>query len=652
VSGIAGIIHFDGRPVEPGQVEAMTAAMHYRGPDGIDHWRRGNVALGQCMLRTTPESLEETQPLTNEDESLVLVMDGRVDNWEELRRELLGKGTVLRTRADAELVLRAYEVWGRECLPHIDGDFALVIWDARRHEAFCARDRMGNKPFVYHWIGKTLYFASEQQAILRQAPVVQVLNEDMVAEYLAAEWYSSTETLWQGVLRLEAAHSLTATASGSALKRYWAPDLQASLSFRNDEECAEHYRALLFDVVRRHSRASHPVACEVSGGLDSSAVFAVAETLRRQGQLPAPGLEGYTLDFSGDPDADEIDYCRAVGTHLGKAIHEITPSHVPLSWYQEIARHYRDFPDFPNGGEMGLPIAERAHANGARVLMNGLGGDQWLGGAAGASYTEAVANRQGRELLKIMAEDLQHVGLKTTMWQLLRHGLVPLMPKPAQAALRSVYVGLRRTGEQAESLAWLAAPMRTRALARRQACHQEFVGEARHVGQIRQLACLYDAYQMLAIEMSERYHAQAGLELRQPFWNAKMVEFAMASPERSRERGDVNKWLHRRAMQDLLPEAVLGRKCKAEFSIMFTRHLTALAPHMTATVLPRRAGWVDERSIRSMLRVCSDVPPSQWQGMDVWALWSLFGVDAVLAAAPLTDRIRSAESDFDLSEAT
>ncbi len=95
MSGIAGIIHFDGRPVEPGQVEAMTAAMHYRGPDGIHHWRRGNVALGQCMLRTTPESLEETQPLTNEDESLVLVMDGRVDNWEELRRELLGKGAVL-----------------------------------------------------------------------------------------------------------------------------------------------------------------------------------------------------------------------------------------------------------------------------------------------------------------------------------------------------------------------------------------------------------------------------------------------------------------------------------------------------------------------------------------------------------------------------
>ena len=196
MSGIAGIIHFDGRPVEPGQVEAMTAAMHTRGPDGIHHWRRGNVALGQCMLRTTPESLEETQPLTNEDESLVLVMDGRVDNWEELRRELLGKGAKLRTRADAELVLRAYEVWGRDCLTHIDGDFALLIWNARQQEAFCARDRMGSKPFQYQWNGKTLVFSSELRPIIDSQLVPKSINQFVLAEYLAAEWYSRDETLW------------------------------------------------------------------------------------------------------------------------------------------------------------------------------------------------------------------------------------------------------------------------------------------------------------------------------------------------------------------------------------------------------------------------------------------------------------------------
>ena len=103
MSGIAGIIRFDGAPVEPGRIAKMTYAMSHRGPDGIRHWVKGSVALGQCMLCTTPESREETQPLTSEDESLVLVMDGRVDNWEELRRELLGRGARLRDRSDAEL---------------------------------------------------------------------------------------------------------------------------------------------------------------------------------------------------------------------------------------------------------------------------------------------------------------------------------------------------------------------------------------------------------------------------------------------------------------------------------------------------------------------------------------------------------------------
>ena len=626
MSGIAGIIHFDGRPVEPGQVEAMTAAMNYRGPDGIDHWRRGNVALGQCMLRTTPESFEETQPLTNEDESLVLVMDGRVDNWEELRRELLGKGAMLRTRADAELVLRAYEVWGRDCLPRIDGDFALVIWDVRRQEAFCARDRMGNKPFIWHWTDKTLYFASEQQAILRQPSVAQILNEDVVAEYLAAQWLSRTETLWRGILRLEAAHTMVVTPSGPALSRYWEPDLQASLSFRGDQECAEYYRALLFDLVRCLSRSSHPIACEVSGGLDSSAIFAVATTLRQQGQLQAPALEGYTLDFSGDPDADEIDYCRSVAAHLGKSIHEITPSHVPLSWYQDVALKHQDFPDFPNGGAMGLPIAERARANGARVLMNGLGGDQWLCGSE-VCYAEAIAGRRGWELLRILGDDIQAAGLPTTLWRLLRHGIVPLLPERAQRDIRVAYARLRRTSALADQQAWLTEPMRARFRARR----QPLSSAVPRPGQSHQLACLYDAYQMLAIEMAERLYAQVGLEMRQPFWNARMVEFALATPERSRLRGNEDKWLHRRAMQGLLPENVLRRSSKAEFSITFSRCLTDLVPHMTETVLVRRSDWVKPQLVRTMLQACSEADPSAWRGMAAWALWGLFGVDAAVA---------------------
>ena len=248
MSAIAGIIHFDGMHVPPGQVEKMTAAMAYRGPDGIRHWTKDSVALGQCMLHTTKESLEESQPLTNEDESLVLVMDGRVDNWEELRKDLLARNAVLRDRSDAELVLRAYELWGRECLQRIDGDFALVIWDARRQVAFCARDRMGNKPFNYHWNGKTLVFASELHAILALPWVSQTLNEGVLAEFLAAEWYSRDETMWNGVMRLVAAHCMQVGNGGPGIERYWEPDLWGILPYSKDEEY----------VVKRYKSADTP----------------------------------------------------------------------------------------------------------------------------------------------------------------------------------------------------------------------------------------------------------------------------------------------------------------------------------------------------------------------------------------------------------
>ena len=207
MSGIAGIVHFDGRPVEPGQIEAMTAAMDYRGPDGINHWVHGHVALGQCMLRTTPESLEETQPLANEDGSLVLVMDGRLDNWEELRADLRKRSVALRDRSDTELVLRAYEIWGEGCLDHLDGDFALAIWDRIRQRLFCARDRMGHKPFYYRRENHRFTFASDPAALLAGSRL-PALNTGMLAEFLADEFHSLDETLWTGVHRLPPAHAL------------------------------------------------------------------------------------------------------------------------------------------------------------------------------------------------------------------------------------------------------------------------------------------------------------------------------------------------------------------------------------------------------------------------------------------------------------
>lgn len=584
MSGIACIIHFDGRPVEPGEMERMTASMAHRGPDGIRHWVKGNVALGHCQMCTTPESLKETQPWANEDESLVLVMDGRVDNWEELRAELLGRGVRLRNQSDAELVLRAYEEWGEDCLQHIDGDYGLLIWDARRRRTFCARDRMAVKPLQYHWNGRSLVVASELHAMFELPWVPRRINDGMMAEYIADEWHSRTETLWEEILRLEPAHWMFAAGEDPKPRRYWAPETMPELVYKRDEEYIEHYRALLFDMVRRTSRSHAPLAYEVSGGLDSSALFAVANELRKQGRLCAPGFEGYTLDFEGQGDADEMEYARAVAKHVGVAVHEVAPSYPDYEWFKAWAEKYAEVPPYPNG-IMSLGLHELARSRGARVLFTGVGGDEWLGGSFEYYGEELRAGRWG-ELAQCVRRDWSDLGPGKVADRLLRQAAKSVLPEWVIEARRRL---LAR--EQSESIVEILSP-RLKALLK-----LRVVSRGRTRKKEAKYSLLMEPFILGAGEWTERQLTAAGLEVRHPYRSRGSVEFAFSVPMRMLARGSVNRWLHRQAADGLLPEEVQLRQSKAEFSVTFEGALSGLGYRFEQDVAKSLSGRFEEGAI-------------------------------------------------------
>jgi asparagine synthase (glutamine-hydrolysing) len=621
VSGIAGIIRFDGGPVDRALIETMTSAMSCRGPDGIYHWTHGSVALGQCMLRTTPESLEEKQPLTSEDGGLVLVMDGRVDNWVELRKQLLDRGARLRDRSDAELALRAYETWGSNCLPHMEGDFAVAIWDARRRAAFCARDRSGNRPFTYHWDGSTLAFASELRAILALPWVVRELNQGMLAEFLGNEWYTKEETFWKGVMRLPGAHRMEVSAAGPRIGRYWEPDFFAALPFTRDDDYVEHYRELLADVVRRMSRSHLPAAFEVSGGLDSSAIVATAELLRRKNELPAPSIKAYTLDFTGDPDADEMAYARAVGEYLDVPIHEMPPARRPLEWYRDRAHEYGEFPGYPNG-TMALTLREAARADGCRVLLAGEGGDEWLGlGRPGDYYAEELALGNWRTALACARADIKTLGAGPAGRWILRSGVAPLLPELMKRMARRLRGPARRRQD------WLSPGLRVVLDGRRSQYRRSKPTRLQRRSQSLQLMAFRDAYSSTAREAEERSIASQGLEPRLPFYDPKMIQFALSTPERLRSLGRSTKYLHRLAMSGSLPEPVLKRTTKADFMNTFRRQLDECESELVARIFRRRAGWIDQAAAASLLRRRREPPLAGWVE---WRMWSLAGCDALL----------------------
>ncbi|MEE4238759.1 MAG: asparagine synthase (glutamine-hydrolyzing) [Anderseniella sp.] len=633
MSGIAGIIHFNGAPIEPGQIESMTAAMAHRGPDGIHHWVRGNVALGQCMLRTTPESLEETQPLANEDESLVLVMDGRVDNWEELRRELLGRGAVLRTRADAELVLRAYEVWGEACPDRIVGDFAYAIWDSRQRRLFCARDVMGVKPFHYYEGNGFFLFASELHGLFSDARVPREANLGMVAEYLAAEIVTREETLFKGIRRLAPGHKLSVREGRAAIDSYWNPDLLSVLSYSTEAQYVEHLIEIFKQSMHSKMRSITPVGVRMSGGLDSTTVFAMARSMMRAGETPAVVNDTFSTVFPGE-DCDETDYIRLVNDFWGTEGSLVKRWIAPPQHYIDHARRYLDCPDSPNGA-MNFPLKERVRSKGIRVLLTGCGGDEWFWGRY-SLYADLTRSLRFHELAKLWMTEQGNDRTKSRLY--LRYGIFPLLPRSVQDAIRQVR-GRRR------AFPWITPELL------RESCLQDRIATS---GTSKIRYATHDqeevhrvgtnAWMVANAEIEDLTSSQFGFEQRHPLWDRRIIEFALAIPGTLRWRPPYHKYILRQAAAGLLPEAVRLRQDKTLFNGVFSSALAMQGGETRIGSLDlTKIGWVDAEAALTMTRTVLSANSTHaipgWE-RHIWPVWMAYSMDVWLRESGLMPSVR------------
>ena len=557
MSGIAGIIHFDGKPVEPGQVEAMTAAMHYRGPDGISHWHRGHVALGQCMLRTTPESLEETQPLTNEDASLVLVMDGRVDNWEELRRELLGKGAVLRTRADAELVLRAYEVWGEDCPDHIIGECVFFIWDARRQRLFAARDAAGTRHFYYHQGQGWFAFASEIKGLLALPQIERRLNESRLLDYLVAEFDRDDEvgTFYQNILRMPAGHAMRVTKRGPHIWRWWNPGELAEQKFASLEECTQAFMDQLRVAMKCRLRSIKPVGAMLSGGLDSSTIVGLISKEFR-GELRDP-LRTFSLireERETCPDWRSIHAILKADQWLQPTI--LTSAKANEVWQSLLASiAHTDEPfAFSHGFTYGLTY-EAARTAGCDVVLDGMAGDV-LFYSPSRTAAEFAHRHRYRQFSSLLAAYRNH-GLAGAKKEVLRAVLGGLVPDVVRAWVRR-----RRDERQISSgdMKVLRPDVARPYLASKRSAAYRAGDRLQPASD--QMAHAYNFTNGLISFAHETYGALAfarGVEPRSPFSDRRLIEFAIQMPLAAKLATPWYKHVLRSGTAGMLPDAVRWR---------------------------------------------------------------------------------------------
>jgi asparagine synthase (glutamine-hydrolysing) len=329
LSGIVGIYHRNGAPIDRARLQSLVDFLAYRGPDSRECWMEGSIGLGHAMLRTTQESLGERQPASLEGRFWI-VADARLDSRTELIGELKRSGRVVPANApDSELILHAYATWGTPCVEHLRGDFSFAVWDARNRQLFCVRDHFGIKPFYYTQREGLFLFSNTLNCVRMHPEVSEELNDAAIGDFLLFGLNcDNATTSFRDIQRLPPAHSLSISPEGLKIKRYWTPPTDGRIRYSKPEEYIENFQSLLQAAVTDRMRVSR-VGILLSGGLDSSSVAAVAkEVAGRSAQ--STDIRGYTSVMESQISDPDRRFAREVGGFLGIPVKSLSVAQVGL----------------------------------------------------------------------------------------------------------------------------------------------------------------------------------------------------------------------------------------------------------------------------------------------------------------------------------
>lgn len=570
MSGICGFYCLDGSSLQPGQIEAMTAPLQRRGPDGTHHFLDGPLALGHTLLATTPEALHETLPFNDPSSGCCITADVRLDNREELL-PALGLNEENRVIGDGELLLRAYLHWGEACLEHLLGDFAFAIWDPRNQRLFAARDQMGMRQLIHHHQpGRLFAFATEPEAILVLPDVPRQINEARIADYLDdLEAADFTSTFYEGLYRLPPAYCLTVDTSGLNIRRYWTLQPQPELKLENDEAYAAAFLEVFTQAVRSRLRSNGPVGSMLSGGMDSGSVVAVASRL-----LQAEG-RGPLQTFSAvGPDPQACKETLAIGQSQGiPGLAPCSVNHAELASYVDDLQRLVEKESEPFDGHMTLPRAAylQAQRAGLKVMLDGVAGDVVLG--AGNLIPRLLRSGHWRQAWREMKGERHFWGTyEAVPRQVLRHlrsALIPNLVRHVRQQLRQLRDRLRP----------VQGKLVNQALARRVNLTARHAGFRKlfHVGwrdpAVERVDGMTHIYLTVGRERYDRVSAALAIEPRDPFMDLRVINFCLSLPASQLQFDGWPKMILRRAMAGLLPDSVRWRTGKEHLGWTFTRTL-------------------------------------------------------------------------------
>ena len=519
-----------------------------------------NLGLGWRRLSIIDLSPTGHQPMTNADRSIWIIFNGEIYNYIELRKELQAAGFSFRTQSDTEVILHAYSAWGPECVNRLNGMWGFALYDTNSRRLFCARDRFGIKPFYYWWDGTTFQFASEIKALLQSREIPRVANDRMVYDYLAHRIIDHTDqTFFESIYQLRPSHWVQVDQSGLRTHRYYQLEYSPDAGHFDEAQCrklADEFRTRFSESLRIHLRTDVTLGSCLSGGLDSSSIVSTANQLIFGSEGVSRAIVGdrqktFTATYS-DAQFSEERFVQSIidRTHANPFF--VQPSSEGLRADLSAFVRAHDEPVISTSMYAQWNVMKLAARNGVKVLLDGQGGDELLGG-----YRWHFPVFHGQLLKEIRIGDLIHElgGTREATGQSMSSVIKPVLQKLAKSlvprSLRGGLLGI--TGYLNNDFA-ARCGARALALTKSDFNLQQRLWEEETQFNLQQL-----------LHYEDRNSMAFSIEARVPFVEYRLIEFVMKVPAVYKIHDGWSKYLLRRAMEGQLPSDIQWRRDKMGF---------------------------------------------------------------------------------------
>ena len=579
--GICGAIHFDEQPIKHETLARMNDWLRHRGPDGAGYFIDGAVGLAMRRLKII-DIAGSDQPLTNEDDSVVVIFNGEIYNYRELRHQLVQRGHRFKTDGDGETIAHLYEEHGSDALMHLRGMFALALWDKRRRRLLLARDRFGQKPLYYYQDRNVFVFASEIKALLAHGRVPRVSrfgddNGRALMEYLSFGYVPAPATAFAGLKMLDAGSWLRVDLSGASMQqRYWElPRLAPPEPAARTATYIGDLRQKLEEAVKLRLVSDVPLGAFLSGGLDSSLIVAL---MRRHSNS---AIKTFSIGFEGDDSFDETPYAEKVARHLATEHMSFLVKPETLSLLPELVWHH----DQPFADSSAIPtyLVSKLTREQVTVALTGDGGDELFAGYERFYAAELMRKLRSMPapILRGAAGLLRHLPEGTGYYDALKRARRFL--RAATLELDEAYFDLVRVFS-AELLAEIGPGADASSM--KLNCQLS-------AGQPHPIARLVEANMETYLRddlliKADRCSMQASLEARAPFLDHQLAEFAATIPFNLKLKGSRTKYILKEAARGLLPGEIIERK-KHGFGVPLGAWLRRDMEPVRDVLLSRRA---------------------------------------------------------------